>query len=206
VNDEAPLTEPLRWQRGRQPRLALWTVDLPGDLGEDGGIAVVRRTERAGRCVVCGRGGSSWVAEVGALPPFPAVGPFGPGCTRSHAARRVPRSWSEVAAVFAAAAAYMRSNDPLTEWHERLAALRAGQAERATWLSRQQRPARQLALRLWTQDDGLDVTATDAVVAAVLSERTMVKQSGRRRWGHHLTLRAPAGSGDSVVPSGERQM
>jgi hypothetical protein len=68
----------------------------------------------------------------------------------------------------------------VTVWDERLADMRARQAARATWLSERARPARRLALGLWGTDDRLDVGATDAAVAAVLSEPARRSVTGHR--------------------------
>lgn len=89
-------------------------------------------------------------------------------------------SWAQVASLYAAAADTARGQDLVTVWHERLADVHAGQAARATWLSGMARPARRLALGLWTTDDRLDVAATDAAVAAVLSEPARCSGSGHR--------------------------
>ncbi|MCW2957943.1 MAG: hypothetical protein JWP18_746 [Solirubrobacterales bacterium] len=141
-----------------------------GDLAEDGAIVAVTRTASVpGPCPVCGRRRRLWQLDVELPKPFPVLGPLGAGCTRGHALKAVPSSWAEVAALYAAAAETARSREPLTVWDERLANLRARQAARATWLSGSARPARRLALQLWSIDDRLDVAATDAVVTAVLS-------------------------------------
>jgi hypothetical protein len=58
--------------------------------------------------------------------------------------------------------------------------MRARQAARATWLSGGARPARRLALALWTADQVLDVSATDAAVTAALSEPTQLPGTERR--------------------------
>jgi hypothetical protein len=112
--------------------------------------------------------------------PFPVFGPLGVGCTRGHAFRGVLGSWAEVAALYAAAADAARDRNPATVWDERLADMRARQAARAAWLSERARPARRPALELWATDARLDVVATDAAVAAVLSEPACGFETGHR--------------------------
>jgi hypothetical protein len=111
-----------------------------------------------------------WQLDVELPKPFPVLGPLGAGCTRGHALEGVLSSWAEVAGLYATAAETARHRETVTVWDERLAAMRARQAARATWLSAKGRPARRLALELWTTDNRLDVHATDAAVAAVLSD------------------------------------
>jgi len=180
VNEEERVR--LRWTRvGR----ASWRCAPPaGDLAEDGAVVAVTRTDAAPRqCLTCGRRRRLWQVDVELPKPFPVLGPLGTGCTRGHALQDAPSSWAQVASLYAAAAAAARDRETRTVWDERLADLRAGQAARAAWLAGSSRPARRLALGLWTTDGRLDVAATDAAVAAVLSELERRPGAGHRRDG-----------------------
>jgi hypothetical protein len=65
----------------------------------------------------------------------------------------------------------LRDDPEPTLWHDRLARLRARQADRALWLAGQPRAARHVALRLWNESDTLTLTDTQAIVAGVVSGR-----------------------------------
>src|SRR4051794_36429847 len=129
------------WQWRRQARQGWITYEapLPGAPGEDGGIVYVgRRDTGTGPCATCGRKTRLWQATLALPAPFPrALEAQSGGCSRAHATRAVPITWDDVAAAFAAVAVGLRADPQPTIWHERLAEMRAQQARRADWLSRQ---------------------------------------------------------------------
>ena len=114
--------------------------------------------------------GPLWQAALALPAPFPgALDAVGGGCSRAHAACRLPADWTDVATMFALVAAALREDGEPTRLHEALARRRTRQAERALLLSHQARPARRMALVLWRTDDLLGVDDTEAIVAAVLA-------------------------------------
>lgn len=121
------------------------------------------------RCPACGRLRLQWRVDLQLPSPFPTIGTAGRGCSRDHALHDVPASWADVARYFTALADAVRSRDPFTEWDARHADMRAGQAARASRLAGWKGKARQLALRLWTDNPRLDVESAGVVVTAVLS-------------------------------------
>jgi hypothetical protein len=159
-----------RWRRVTGQGWVSWAATPPGALGEDGGVVLLSRADQVSLpCRACDRREIVWRATVGLPGPFPAAVDGHGGCTREHATEAVPTRWEDVAAVFDAAAAALRDDPLATIWHERLAHLPSLHAERAQWLSGQSGVVRHLAFRLWLDNRGLTLAATQAIVTGVLA-------------------------------------
>src|SRR4051794_35314149 len=88
-----------RWRQPPGPGWATWQGNLPGPLGDDGGVILLgRRAQGPSRCITCGRHAQLWHATVLLPRPFPvALDADAGGCTRAHATHAVSTSWGMVA-------------------------------------------------------------------------------------------------------------